>query len=179
MQEFYKLWAAALLNADQVAAWLARVPPDWDVLLFALVGLPMYVCASGATPLAAALVFAGVSPGAALALLLTGPAHDVATAAALGRRFGPWAALAFAALVTVGAVALGTAANAVLGPADLPLAHGGDEVPPGLGAWAALAVVAALFAAALLRHGPRRLLKTIISGAPHAHAHHHHPHEHG
>ncbi|MCB9646594.1 MAG: permease [Deltaproteobacteria bacterium] len=173
------LGAAALLNADQVSAWLAAVPPDLDVPLFALLGLPLYVCASGATPLTAALIFAGVSPGAALAFLLTGPAHDVATAVAVRRRFGGRAALAFGAVVVIGASGLGTLANVALGPADLPLLHGGDEPAHGVLSWASLAAVTLLFAAALLRHGPRRLLKTIISGAPGAHEHHHHGHEHG
>ena len=39
--------------------------PTW--VCFALLGLPLYVCASGATPLAAAIIFAGASPGAAVA----------------------------------------------------------------------------------------------------------------
>jgi uncharacterized membrane protein YraQ (UPF0718 family) len=173
------LGAAALLDAEQVGRWLAAIPAGWDVPLFAALGLPLYVCASGATPLAAALIFAGASPGAALAFLLTGPAHDVATATALGRRYSARAALTFAGTVSALAVLLGLGANLVLDPSALPLTHGGTEAPHGPWAYAALAGVGLLFAGALLRHGPRRLLKTIISGAPQVHAHHHHPHEHG
>ena len=50
-----------------------------EVAIFALLGIPTYVCASGATPLAAVLVFNGISPGAALAFLLTGPATNLTT----------------------------------------------------------------------------------------------------
>lgn len=54
------------------------------------VGLPLYVCASMTTPLAAALILKGLSPGAALVLLMAGPATNAATmtmvAGMLGRR---------------------------------------------------------------------------------------------
>ena len=44
-----------------------------EVLIFGALGLPIYVCASGATPLVAVFLAHGVSPGAAMAFLLTGP----------------------------------------------------------------------------------------------------------
>ena len=39
-------------------------------MVILLVGIPMYVCASATTPIAAALVAKGLSPGAALIFLL-------------------------------------------------------------------------------------------------------------
>jgi uncharacterized protein len=55
-----------------------------------VVSLPMYVCATVTTPIAAAMVAKGLSPGAALVFLLAGPATNAATitmvAAMLGRR---------------------------------------------------------------------------------------------
>lgn len=55
-----------------------------------VVSLPMYVCATMSTPIAAALVLKGMSPGAALVLLMAGPATNMATlttvAGILGRR---------------------------------------------------------------------------------------------
>lgn len=52
--------------------------------------LPMYVCASMSTPIAAALILKGMSPGTALVFLLAGPATNIATitmvAGILGRR---------------------------------------------------------------------------------------------
>ena len=47
----------------------------------ALFGMPAYVCASGATPLVAVLIYKGASPGAVLAFLLTGPATNITTGA--------------------------------------------------------------------------------------------------
>ena len=58
-----------------------------EVAVFALLGMPIYVCAAGATPLIAVLLAAGVSPGAALAFLLTGPATNACQAATSGKRF--------------------------------------------------------------------------------------------
>ena len=44
-----------------------------------LVGLPMYICATSSTPLAAALLAVGFSPGAILVFLLVGPATNLAS----------------------------------------------------------------------------------------------------
>ncbi|MGC6424475.1 MAG: SO_0444 family Cu/Zn efflux transporter [Lentimonas sp.] len=59
--------------------------------LFAtLISLPLYICATASIPLAYALIAAGLSPGAALILLIVGPATNTTTLAAvwdlLGRR---------------------------------------------------------------------------------------------
>ena len=52
------------------------------------VGLPLYVCATMTTPIAAALVLKGMSPGAALVLLMAGPATNAATIAMVGGMLG-------------------------------------------------------------------------------------------
>lgn len=49
------------------------------MLVMVIVGLPMYICATASTPVAASLLFAGISPGAALVFMLTGPATNIAT----------------------------------------------------------------------------------------------------
>ncbi len=48
-------------------------------LTMMIIGLPMYVCATMSTPIAAALITKGLSPGAALIFLLVGPATNMAT----------------------------------------------------------------------------------------------------
>jgi membrane protease subunit HflK len=53
-----------------------------------LIGAPMYVCATATTPVALGLIAAGVSPGAALVLLLAGPATNVASLVVLYRELG-------------------------------------------------------------------------------------------
>ncbi len=58
------------------------------MLLAILAGIPLYLCASASTPVAAALVAKGLSPGAALVFLLVGPATNAATIAVVGRLLG-------------------------------------------------------------------------------------------
>lgn len=52
------------------------------------VSLPMYVCATLSTPIAAALVAKGMAPGAAMVLLLAGPATNMATVTMVGGMLG-------------------------------------------------------------------------------------------
>ncbi|MGH0028524.1 MAG: SO_0444 family Cu/Zn efflux transporter, partial [Myxococcota bacterium] len=58
------------------------------MLVVMLAGVPLYLCASASTPVAAALVAKGLSPGAALVFLLVGPATNAATIAVVGRLLG-------------------------------------------------------------------------------------------
>ncbi len=55
-----------------------------------LISIPMYVCATASTPIAAGLLLSGVSPGAVLVFMLAGPATNIATlgvvASELGKR---------------------------------------------------------------------------------------------
>ncbi len=53
-----------------------------------LIGIPMYVCATGSIPIAASLVMKGMSPGAALIFLIAGPATNTATIAFIAGRMG-------------------------------------------------------------------------------------------
>ena len=57
-------------------------------LVMLLLGIPMYVCATSSTPTAAGMIAAGLSPGAALVFLLSGPATNTANIAILARQFG-------------------------------------------------------------------------------------------
>ncbi len=50
--------------------------PFVSMLVMLAIGIPIYVCASASTPIAAALMMKGLSPGAALVFLLTGPATN-------------------------------------------------------------------------------------------------------
>jgi uncharacterized membrane protein YraQ (UPF0718 family) len=58
--------------------------------LFALLilGIPLYMCASASTPVAAALMLKGISPGAALVFLLAGPATNASSLVVIARFFG-------------------------------------------------------------------------------------------
>lgn len=86
------LGTAVLVTAllpDEFLPWLlAGRSGLLPLLIVAVSSAPLYLCASAATPLAAALVLKGLSPGAALVLLLVGPATNLATIGLVARRFG-------------------------------------------------------------------------------------------
>ncbi|MCD6184447.1 MAG: permease, partial [Deltaproteobacteria bacterium] len=48
-----------------------------SMLLMLLTGIPLYICATASTPVAAALIMKGISPGAALVFLIAGPATNM------------------------------------------------------------------------------------------------------
>lgn len=146
---------AAVLERAVVSGGLANLPAGWDVVVMAVVGMPVYVCASGATPLAAVLMLKGLSPGAAVAFLLTGPATNVTTVGVLSRLHGRRVAVAFAVLVPALSVVAGWSVNALEVGAVIPAGLGdGHSHPTGLQR-VALAGLAALCVYALLRRGPR------------------------
>ncbi len=58
------------------------------MLLMLLIGIPLYVCALTSTPIAAALILKGLSPGAAFVFLLAGPATNIATLLMLSKVLG-------------------------------------------------------------------------------------------
>ena len=65
--------------------------PLLQMLVILIVAVPMYICSTGSIPVAAALIMKGLSPGAALVMLMAGPAVNLASILvvrkALGRRF--------------------------------------------------------------------------------------------
>ncbi len=73
------------------------------------ISLPLYVCATASVPIAAALVAAGLPPGAALVFLMAGPATNVATIGAIYRRFGARNLIVYLATIIVGSVGLAVA----------------------------------------------------------------------
>lgn len=149
--------------------------------------MPMYVCASGGTPFIAVLVAAGLSPGAALAFLLTGPATNATSWGVIGGLHGRRVAWAFVVTMVIVAVTCGMAVDLVF--ADfVPVALG--EMGHDSHGWLACAsagVLAIVSASALLRRGPRGLLAEVFPrrtvGATEAldacgHGHGHHGHDH-
>ena len=149
------LAVAALLAPLLDGSWITRLPPVVDVLVFAALGVPLYICASASTPLVAVLVAAGVSPGAGLALLITGPATNVATFGVLARMHGRSFATAFAVAMTTCSVVLGVLVNRLLPTLAFPAVGAADPERHGPWAWGALVLVALLVLGSVARRGPR------------------------
>ena len=59
-----------------------------QMLVMTALGIPVYVWATASVSIATALIAKGVSPGAAFAFLVTGPATDAATILPLGKLLG-------------------------------------------------------------------------------------------
>lgn len=64
-------------------------------VVMALIGVPMYICATASTPIAAGLLFSGVSPGAVLVFMLVGPATNLATMGLVKVELGTRALIAY------------------------------------------------------------------------------------
>jgi len=75
------------------------------------VGIPLYVCATASTPIAAALILKGLSPGAALVFLLAGPATNASTITVIARLMGKRTAALYVASIAVCSITLGWMVN--------------------------------------------------------------------
>lgn len=99
------------LPADMMSSDYARWLAYPAMVLF---GIPIYICASASTPIAAALVAKGLSPGAALVFLMTGPATNTGTIAIIVSQFGSLFASIYVGVVMVVTVVLGIAIDMLL-----------------------------------------------------------------
>lgn len=84
------------------------------MLVMILISIPMYICATASTPVAAGMLLAGVSPGAILVFMLTGPATNIATLGALSNEMGKKAVGAYLFGVIGGAMVSGLLLDALL-----------------------------------------------------------------
>ncbi|MGV2931161.1 SO_0444 family Cu/Zn efflux transporter [Vreelandella venusta] len=112
---------------DDISSWMFAglllagvlvtfVPPETLVgfsggllalILMAVIGIPLYICATAATPVAAGLLLAGISPGMALVFLLAGPVTSLATLAILRREFGSQALAVYLVSILLVTVLIG------------------------------------------------------------------------
>jgi uncharacterized protein len=77
------------------------------MLIMLAAGVPIYICASASTPIAAALILKGVSPGAALVFLLVGPATNMASLTVLTGLLGRAAMMRYLFILSSSAVLSG------------------------------------------------------------------------
>jgi hypothetical protein len=82
-----------------------------SLLIMLVIGIPLYICASASTPVAAALVLKGLSPGAALVFLLAGPATNAATMTVVSRQLGKAAVTVYVLAIAVSSLVIGWGVN--------------------------------------------------------------------
>lgn len=132
------------------------------MILMLLVGIPVYVCASASTPIAAVLLMKGMSPGAALVFLLAGPATNLGTLVIASRLLGARVVVVQVVALVVSTLALGLAVDALyawLGAA--PAVRGGAVADHAHGWFAqgcALALGALMIASVWRNVGTRQVL---------------------
>ena len=81
--------------------------PLLNMLMILVVSMPMYLCATGSIPIAAALMLKGLSPGAALVLLMAGPATNMATMLVINKVLGRRTLVTYLATIMAGAIGFG------------------------------------------------------------------------
>lgn len=170
-------------------AWVASVPPLAQVPLFSLIGAPIYLCASSATPLASVLLTKGVAAGAVIAFLLTGPATNITTYGAIRLFHGRTKTLLALGALLLTSILLGFGINQLPLPRPESLVTTG-HVPGPLEITAAV-LFGGFLLYSLFRQGPRGFLQRLgiahthpehdhrdLKGAGHDHDHDHADHDH-
>ena len=177
IQDIGKQLLLGLLLAGAIAVFL---PDDFfglfadrpllNMLLVLLISMPMYICATGSVPVAAALMLKGLTPGAALVLLMAGPATNLAAMLVIRKVMGRRTLVSYLAAIIAGAFGFGLVVDCLLPArwfaveATGRLAHccHGAALPPWK--YAAAGLLLLLVAAALLRRGKTKPSNTIPMG---------------
>ncbi|HWO57377.1 MAG TPA: permease [bacterium] len=125
--------------------WFERIGSFTQMVMGVVVGVPLYICASASTPIAAVFLAKGMSPGAALVFLLVGPATNAASFAVIVRELGARAATVYLAGMIITAVLLGVLVDATMGSWDwtprIALVAADERI--GIWHWAGLAALVA------------------------------------
>lgn len=126
----------------------------FSMVIMLLIGIPLYICATTSTPLAAALVAKGMSPGTAFVFLLAGPATNAATITMVMKFLGKKTAMIYVGTIAVCSIGFGLLLDLIymsLGvKAAAVVGTGGDIIP------ASIQLVFALVLLPLMAYGITR-----------------------
>ncbi len=100
---------AALIPASVFDSWVGQ--GFSSLVLMLIISMPMYICASGSTPVAAAMLMKGLSPGAAVVLLLAGPATNMASLPLLYKMLGKRSTFIYLGCIFTMTLAIGVLIN--------------------------------------------------------------------
>jgi uncharacterized membrane protein YraQ (UPF0718 family) len=90
-----------------------------SMLLMLIIGIPLYICATASTPVAAALILKGVSPGTALVFLLVGPATNITSISVLIGILGKKSTVRYLLILSFCAVLFGLAVDQIYAMAGI------------------------------------------------------------
>ena len=117
LSDITKWLLIGLLIAAAIKTWLSTdFLLQWGdgfvaMLVMALIGIPMYICATASTPLAAGFLAAGLSPGAILVFMLAGPATNIATMGMIRQEMGTPVLVAYLFSLFSASISIGYLAN--------------------------------------------------------------------
>jgi len=115
----------AMLLGLVIAAIISTLVPDdffaeklpggglFTMVAVMLLGIPFYVCATASVPIAAVLIAKGLSPGAAVVFLITGPATNAAAITTIWKVLGRRTAVAYLCAVAICALGSGLLLDAI------------------------------------------------------------------
>ncbi len=106
--------------------------PYLQMLAVLALSVPLYVCATGSLPVAAALVMKGMPLGAAIVFLVAGPATNVATLAIFTRVLGKRIVVIYLGTIVVASLFFGALFHILFPGAGLPIALGDGHHHAGL-----------------------------------------------
>lgn len=106
-----------LIPVDVMTRYLGGGLPA--MLLMLVVGIPLYICATASTPIAAALILKGISPGAALVFLLVGPATNITSLTVLFEVLGKRSTALYLFAIALSAVIFGLALDQIYSLFDI------------------------------------------------------------
>lgn len=118
---------AGIITAAVPDAWFTAFQGNtlYSILFVLLFSIPMYLCATGSIPIALALMMKGLTPGAALVLLMAGPASNVASILIINKVLGKKTLAIYLLSIITGAIVFALGIDYLL-PAEwftAPLAY--------------------------------------------------------
>jgi uncharacterized membrane protein YraQ (UPF0718 family) len=123
----------AMLVGLIIAAFISALMPDgyfaeklgtgiFAMVVMMFLGIPVYVCATASVPVAAALILKGLTPGAALVFLMTGPATNAASFITIWKALGRATAITYLATVAGCALLAGILLDYIAAGIDIEIA---------------------------------------------------------
>jgi hypothetical protein len=124
----------AVLIGVLISGLLAAVIPDnffadklgngfLSMIMMMLIGIPIYVCSTGSIPLGFAMLHMGISPGAVLVFLVTGPATNAAAFTTIWKVLGRRTAVIYVLTIAACGLTAGMLLNQMLDGAGMTTAR--------------------------------------------------------
>ena len=125
-----------------------------SLVIMLIIGIPLYICASASTPVAAALVLKGLSPGAALVFLLAGPATNAATMTVVAKHLGKATTVAYVAAIATCSLVFGWFVNRIYEWWSIDIVSWASHAEHGEESWLYLASACVLIGLLLWNYRP-------------------------